>query len=188
MRKQEDRGEQHSSNGTHGDIARLYEEEKGPMGVRSGTLGQGNLLGSCAFANRETTCTIKKLTIANQDVVGTAMVEVVGDLCRNKSIVKAKGCRGPSPVKQIAKGARCAERGESGMLLWQHEFYLVLEQEEMSRRQLAPPKPYLYQALEFWTGVDLPEEEKKGLSRRQLREMWVFGASGVCSCSECQDV
>jgi len=119
----------------------------------------------------------RALTIANQDDVGTAMVEVVGDLCRNKSIVKAKVCRGPSPAKEKFKEARCAERGESGMLLWQHEFYFVLEQEEMSRRQLAPPKPYLYQALEFRTGVDLPEEEKKGLSRRQLREKWVLGVA-----------
>ena len=60
MRKQEGRGEQHSWNGTHGDIVRLYEEEKGLMGVRSGTLGQGNLLGSCTFANIGTTCIIKK--------------------------------------------------------------------------------------------------------------------------------
>jgi hypothetical protein len=47
----------------------------------------------------------------------------------------------------------------------------------MSRRQLAPPKPYLYQALEFRTGVDLPDEEKLGLSQRQLREMWVLGVA-----------
>jgi len=119
----------------------------------------------------------RALTIANQDEVGTAMVEVVGDLCRNKSIVKAKVCRGPPPAKEKVKEARCAERGDSGMLLWQHEFYFVLEQEEMSRRQLAPPKPYLYQALEFRTGVDLPEEEEKGLSRRQLREKWVLGVA-----------
>ncbi len=57
------------------------------------------------------------------------MVEVVGDLCRNKSIVKAKGCRGPSSAKVNFKGARCAERGGSAMLLWQHEFNFVLEQE-----------------------------------------------------------
>jgi hypothetical protein len=43
--------------------------------------------------------------------------------------VKAKVCRGPSPAKEKFIEARCAERGESGMLLWQHEFYFVLEQE-----------------------------------------------------------
>ena len=119
----------------------------------------------------------RALTIAKQDEVGTAMVEVVGDLCRNKTIVKAKGSRGPSSAKVNFKGARCAERGESTMLLWQHELYFVLEQEEMSRRQLIPPKPYLYQALVFRTGVDLLDEEKEGLSRRQLREMWVLGVA-----------
>ncbi len=69
----------------------------------------------------------RALTIAKQDEVGTAMAEVVGDLCRNKSIVKAMGSRGPSSAKVNFKGARCAERGESAMLLWQHEFYFVLE-------------------------------------------------------------
>ena len=119
----------------------------------------------------------RALTIANRDELRRARIKVVGDLCRNQSIVKAKGCRGSSSAKVNFKGARCAERGESAMLLWQHEFYFVLEQEEMSRRQLAPSKPYLYQALEFRTGFDLPDEEKEGLSRRQLREMWVLGVA-----------
>ena len=48
----------------------------------------------------------------------------------------------------------------SAMLLWQHEFYFVLESEELCRRQHSPPKPYLYQALEFRKGSDLPEEAK----------------------------
>jgi hypothetical protein len=51
--------------------------------------------------------------------------------------------------------------------LWQNEFYYVLEKEELSRRQLAHPKPYSYQALalELRTGCALPDEEKEeGLS------------------------
>ncbi len=68
----------------------------------------------------------------------------------------------------------------SAILLWQHEFYNVFEQEELSRRQLAPPKPYLYQALEFRIGCDLPDEEKQRLSRKQLREMWVLGVAYAC--------
>jgi hypothetical protein len=75
------------------------------------------------------------------------------------------------------KGIRCAERGESLMLLWQHEFYFVLEREEIRGRQQAPPKPYLYQALEFRKGSDLPEEARVGMTRKQLVELWVLGVS-----------
>ena len=70
------------------------------------------------------------------------------------------------------KGERCAERPGSGMLLWQHEFYFVLE-----RDGSGPPKPYTYQALEFRKGSDLPEVEKENMSRKQLRETWVLGVA-----------
>ncbi len=53
-------------------------------------------------------------------------------------------------------GERCVERPGSGMLLWQHEFYFVLERDGSE-----PPKPCIYQALEFRKGIDLPEAEKK---------------------------
>ena len=74
-------------------------------------------------------------------------------------------------------GERCAERGGSGMLLWQHEFYYVLEKEEQSRRRHGPPTPYLYQDLEFRKGSDLPEDERVGMTRKLLREMWVLGVA-----------
>jgi hypothetical protein len=66
------------------------------------------------------------------------------------------------------------------MLLWQHEFYFVLERDQLCRRLHAPPKPYLYQALkfqalEFRNGSDLPGEAKVGMTRKQLGEMWVLG-------------
>ena len=70
------------------------------------------------------------------------------------------------------KGERCAERPGSGMLLWQHEFYFVLE-----RDGSGPPKPYIYQAMEFRKGSDLPEVEKENMSRKQLRETWVLGVA-----------
>jgi hypothetical protein len=85
--------------------------------------------------------------------------------------------RGNTPVVKNMKGIRCAERGMSAMLLWQHEFYFVLESEELCRRQHSPPKPYLYQALEFRKGSDLPEEAKVGMTRKQLVEIWVLGVS-----------
>ena len=69
-------------------------------------------------------------------------------------------------------GERCAERPGCGMLLWQHGFYFVLE-----RDGSGPPKPYIYQALEFRKGSDLPEVEKENMSRKQLRETWVLGVA-----------
>ncbi len=41
----------------------------------------------------------------------------------------------------------------------------------------APPKPYLYQALEFRNDSGLPEEAKVGMTRKQLCEMWVLGVA-----------
>jgi hypothetical protein len=81
----------------------------------------------------------------------SAKEDHAGDVIIDQSIVKTKVKvpRGPPSAKISFKGARCAERDVSAMLLWQHEFYYVLEQEELSRRQLAYLKPYLYQALEF---------------------------------------
>ncbi len=79
--------------------------------------------------------------------------------------------------KKKFKGVRCAELGGSSMLLWQHEFYFVLERDEVCRRQHAPPKPYLYKALEFRKGIDLPEEAKVGMTWKQLCEMWVLGVA-----------
>ena len=69
-------------------------------------------------------------------------------------------------------GDRCAERPGTGMLLWQHEFYFVLE-----RDGRPPPKPYIYQAIEFRKGFDLPAIEKENMTKKQLRETWVLGVA-----------
>ncbi len=61
------------------------------------------------------------------------------------------------------------------MLLCRHEFYFVLERDQLCRRLHAPPKPYLYQALEFRNGSDLPEEAKVGMTMVTL--------AGYCVCS-----
>ncbi len=73
-------------------------------------------------------------------------------------------------------GERCAERPGSGMLLWQHEYYFVIE-----KHNGGPPKPYIYQALEFRKGSDLPEIEKENMTRKQLRATWVLARSGLCA-------
>jgi hypothetical protein len=119
----------------------------------------------------------RSLKVVEQNEKRSVKKVDVGDVLIDKEILNEKEPRGSSSEKIGYKGVRCAERGVSSMLLWQHEFYYVLEQEELSRRKLAPPKPYLYQALEFRVGFYLPDEEKEGLSRKQLREMWVLGVA-----------
>jgi hypothetical protein len=48
----------------------------------------------------------------------------------------------------------------SGLLLWQHEFFMVVERDPYR----GCPKPYLYQALEFRVGSQMPPEEVKALT------------------------
>ncbi len=69
-------------------------------------------------------------------------------------------------------GERCAERSRSRMLLWQHEYYFVIE-----KYNGGPPKPYIYQAVEFRKGSELPEIEKENMSKKQLRATWVLGVA-----------
>ncbi len=57
-------------------------------------------------------------------------------------------------------GERCAECPGCGMLLWQHEFYFVLE-----RDGSGPPRPYVYQAIEF-RKIQMPEQDCFGNARR----------------------
>ena len=58
------------------------------------------------------------------------------------------------------------------MLLWLHEYYLVVE-----KYNGGVPKPYVYQALEFRRGCDLPLIEKENMSRNQLGATWVLGVA-----------
>jgi hypothetical protein len=65
-------------------------------------------------------------------------------------------------VKLLFVIMSCAERKGTSMMLWQHEFFMVIESSPRG-----PPKPYVYQALEFKLGVHLPEEEVKPMVRNQ---------------------
>jgi hypothetical protein len=72
-----------------------------------------------------------------------------------------------SAVKLLFAIMRCAERKGTSMMLWQHEFYMVIEPSPRG-----PPKPYVYQALEFRVGVHLPkEEEVERMVRNQEKEV-----------------
>jgi hypothetical protein len=46
------------------------------------------------------------------------------------------------------------------MVLWQHEYYYVIE-----KYNGGPPKPYVYQALEFRKGGELPAIEQENMSK-----------------------
>ena len=67
---------------------------------------------------------------------------------------------------------RCAERLGTGMVLWQHEYYYVIEKYNGGQ-----PKPYVYQALEFRKGGELPAIEQEKMSKKQRRETWVLGVA-----------
>ncbi len=67
---------------------------------------------------------------------------------------------------------RCAERPGTGMVLLQHEYYYVIE-----KYNGGVPKPYVYQALEFRKGSELPAIEQENMSKKQRRETWVLGVA-----------
>ena len=75
-------------------------------------------------------------------------------------------------VKLLFVIMRCAERKGTSMMLWQHEFFMVIEPSPRG-----PPKPYVYQALEFRVGVHLPEDEVARMVRNQQKEVWVCGVA-----------
>ncbi len=50
---------------------------------------------------------------------------------------------------------RCAERTGSAMMVWQHEFYMVIEIEPDPSKPSGAPLPYVYQAVDFKLGSNL---------------------------------
>ncbi len=69
---------------------------------------------------------------------------------------------------------RCAERPGIGMMLWVHEFYMVIEADP--GRPSGVPVPYLCQALEFKLGTNLDPEEVEGWGKKK-NEVWVCGVA-----------
>jgi hypothetical protein len=65
-------------------------------------------------------------------------------------------------VKLLFVIMRCAECKGTSMMLWQHEFFMVIEPSPRG-----PPKPYVYQALEFRVGVNLPEDQVERMVRNR---------------------
>jgi len=63
---------------------------------------------------------------------------------------------------------RCAERPGMFTMLWQHEFYMVME---------VTYGEYVYQALEFKVGSSLPPDELKGSTTKEKNGVWVRGVA-----------
>lgn len=70
---------------------------------------------------------------------------------------------------------RCAERAGTTMMLWQHEFYMVIEPDP--HKPSGAPMPYLYQALEFNFGPNLDPEDVEWAGAKQKKEVWVRGVA-----------
>jgi hypothetical protein len=64
---------------------------------------------------------------------------------------------------------KCAVRKRTARLLWLHEFYIVYGNKRKKKN------PYVYQAIQFVIGAELPFGVVQGMSARHLREIWVLG-------------
>jgi hypothetical protein len=71
------------------------------------------------------------------------------------------------------KCLKCAGRKRTSMLLWLHEFYIVFG------NQRKKTNPYIYQALQFLVGAELPAGVIPDMTEKQWREIWVLGISYV---------
>ena len=71
------------------------------------------------------------------------------------------------------KCLKCAGRKRTARLLWLHEFYIVFG------NQRKKTNPYIYQALQFLVGAELPAGVVPDMTEKQRREIWVLGISYV---------
>ena len=69
---------------------------------------------------------------------------------------------------RFSMAMRCAERPGMFGMLWQHEFYMVME---------VTYGEYVYQALEFKVGSSLPPDELKGSTTKEKNGVWVRGVA-----------
>jgi hypothetical protein len=69
----------------------------------------------------------------------------------------------------------CAERTGTGMMLWVHEFYMVIEADP--GRPSSVPLPYVYQALEFKHGGNLDQKEVEGWKKKKKNKIWDCGVA-----------
>jgi hypothetical protein len=70
----------------------------------------------------------------------------------------------------LSMAMRCAERPGMFTMLWQHEFFMVME---------VTYGAYVYQALEFKVGSSLPPDELIGIgsTTKEKNGVWVRGVA-----------
>ena len=72
------------------------------------------------------------------------------------------------------KGIRCAVRKGSSRLLWLHEFFRVYEAARSKNKF-----PWVYEALQFKVGTQLPEGVVQEMTDKMRQEIWVLGVCYV---------
>ena len=78
----------------------------------------------------------------------------------------------PRPPRGPDKGLKCAGRTRTSRLLWLHEFFIVYGNANRKQKY-----PYVYQALQFLFGAQLPDGVIPDMNEGQRREIWVLGVS-----------
>lgn len=78
------------------------------------------------------------------------------------------------PPRLPDKGIRCAVRKRTSRLLWLHEFFRVYESARSKNKF-----PWVYEALQFKVGGQLPEGVVEEMSDRLRQEIWVLGVCYV---------
>ena len=89
---------------------------------------------------------------------------------RDQGIESGTPC--PPPVPD--KGIRCAGRKRTSRLLWLHEFFRVYEIARSKNKF-----PWIYQALQFKVGAQLPLGVVQEMSDTMRNEIWVLGVCYV---------
>jgi hypothetical protein len=72
------------------------------------------------------------------------------------------------------KGIRCAVRKGTSRLLWLHEFFRVYEAAGSKNKF-----PWIYEALQFKVGAQLPDGVVEEMSDKMRQEIWVLGVCYV---------
>jgi hypothetical protein len=75
----------------------------------------------------------------------------------------------------VREAMRCAERTGTSMMLWQHEFYIVIEPDPS--KPSGAPLPYVYQAQEFKLRSNLDPKEVEWAGKKKKEEVWVCGVA-----------
>jgi hypothetical protein len=107
-------------------------------------------------------------TMGREETNVTLSVEQEQEECKELELVS------PGPPKVPDKAIRCAGRKRTSRLLWLHEFFRVYECARSKNKC-----PWIYQALQFKVGAQLPVGVVQEMSGTMRNEIWVLGVCYV---------